>query len=77
MRFKNVLGSTHVVEKLLFSMFSSILTLDLHLILGSFWTSWDPNGLILGSGWSSNAVLWSTYVSQTTFIFYDSFNSDF
>ena len=31
-----VLESTHVVEQLLFSMFSSILTYDLDLILGIF-----------------------------------------
>ena len=31
---KNVLGSTHVVELLSFSMFPSILTFDFDLILG-------------------------------------------
>ena len=31
---KTVLGSTHVVEQLSFSMFPSILTLDFDLILG-------------------------------------------
>ena len=31
---KNVLGSTHVVEQLLFSMFSSILTFYFDLYLG-------------------------------------------
>ena len=33
---KTVLGSTHVVEQLSFSMFPSILTFDFDLILGSF-----------------------------------------
>ena len=33
-----VLGSTHVVEQLSFSMFSSILTFDFYLTLGSFFT---------------------------------------
>ena len=33
---KTVLGSTHVVEQLLYSMFSSIVTIDSDLILGSF-----------------------------------------
>ena len=35
-----VLGSTHVVEQLSFSMFSSILTFDFDLILGSFLKFW-------------------------------------
>ena len=39
---KTVLGSTHVVEQLLFSMFSSILTFDFDLIFGSFLTFWGP-----------------------------------
>ena len=33
---RTVLGSTHVVEQLLFSIVPSILTLDFYLILGSF-----------------------------------------
>ena len=33
---RTVLGSTHVVEQLLFSIVPSILTLDFDLILGSF-----------------------------------------
>ena len=33
--FKNSLGSTHVLEQLLFSMFSSILTVDFDIIMGS------------------------------------------
>ena len=33
---KTVLGSTHVVEQLSFSMHSSIMTFDFDLILGSF-----------------------------------------
>ena len=45
-----VLGSTHVVEQLSFSMFPSILTFDFDIILGSFLTFWGPNGLFLGSG---------------------------
>ena len=45
-----VLGSTHVVEQLSFSMFPSILTFDFDLILGSFLTFWGPNGLFLGLG---------------------------
>ena len=34
----SVLGSTHVVEQLLFSMFPLILTFHFDLILGSFFT---------------------------------------
>ena len=45
---KTVLGSTHVLEQLLSSMFPSILTFDFDLILGSFYTFWGPNGLFLG-----------------------------
>ena len=43
-----VLGSTHVVEQLSFSLYLSILTFDFDLILGSFLTYWDLNGLFLG-----------------------------
>ena len=35
-RFKIVLGSTHIVQQLLFAMFPSILTFDFDLILGRF-----------------------------------------
>ena len=38
-----VLGSTHIVKKLLFSLFPSILTFDFDLILGLFFTFWGPN----------------------------------
>ena len=55
-RVQNRLGSTHEVERLLFSMFSSILTYDLDLIWGSFFTFWGPTELILGSGYGSNVV---------------------
>ena len=43
---KTVLGSTHVVKQLLFSIVASILTFDFDLILGSFLTFWDLNGLV-------------------------------
>ena len=33
---KTILGSTHVVEQLIFSIVPSILTFDFELILGSF-----------------------------------------
>ena len=45
-----VLGSTHVVEQISFSLFPSNPTLIFYLILGSFFTFWGPNGLILGPG---------------------------
>ena len=35
-----VLGSTHVVEQLLFSMLSSFLIFDFYLILGYFFLIW-------------------------------------
>ena len=57
-----VLGSTHVVEQLSFSMFSSILTFDFDLILGSFSTFLGSNGLILWLGWGLKTVLGSTHV---------------
>ena len=42
---KLFLGSTHVAEQLLFSIFPSILTFDFVLNLGSFLTFWGSNGL--------------------------------
>ena len=59
---KNVLGSPHVVEQLLFSLVPSILTFEFELILVSFLNFWGPNGLFLGSIWSSETVLGSTRV---------------
>ena len=67
---RTVLGSTHVVEQLSFSMIPSIPSFEFDLILGSFFTFWapnaqfwgsfliflGPNGLFLGSG--------STYVFE-------------
>ena len=52
---KAVLGTTHVVEQLLFSMFLSILFFSFDSILGSFWTFWGPNGF-LGQGGFKNCV---------------------
>ena len=57
-----VLGSTHVVEQLSFSMLASILTFDFDLIWEVFFTFWGPNGLLLGSMLSSETVLGSTHV---------------
>ena len=61
---KTVLGSTHVVKELLFSMFPSIQTFDFDLILGSFLSFWGPNGLFGGSGQGSKTVLGSTHVVE-------------
>ena len=47
---KTVLGSTHIVKQLSFSMFPSILTFDFDLILGSFLTFLGPDGLFLRLG---------------------------
>ena len=60
----NVLGSTHVVEQLSFSMFPSTLAFDFDLMLGSFLTFWGPNELFLGLGKGLNSVLGSTHVVE-------------
>ena len=51
------MGSTHIVQQLLFSLFTSILTPDFDIILGLFLTFWGPNGLFLGSMGRSKTVL--------------------
>ena len=61
---KTVLGSTHIVEQLSFSMFPSILTFDFDLILGSFLTFWGPNRQFLRLGKGPNTVLGSTHVVE-------------
>ena len=48
LRSKTVLGSTHIVEQLSFSMLCSILTFEFDSILWLFFTFWGPNGLFLG-----------------------------
>ena len=48
-RRKTVLGSTHVVEQLLFFMFPLVMTFDFDLILESFSKVWASNGLFLRS----------------------------
>ena len=71
------MGSTHVVEQLLFSLFLSILTINFDLILGSFLTLWGRNGLFLGLGKGSKPVLESTHViEQLSFSTYVTLNSD-
>ena len=58
------MGSSHVVEQLLFSLLLSILTFDFNLILWSFLTFWGPNGLFLGLWTGSKTVLGSTHVVE-------------
>ena len=58
---KTVLGSTHVVEQLSFSMLPSILTFDFDLILGLFLTFWGPYGLFLGSDEGSK-LFWGVFM---------------
>ena len=58
------MGSSHVVEKLSFSLFLSTLTFDFGLILGSFLTFWGPNGLFLGLWKGAKTVLGSTHVVE-------------
>ena len=64
MGLDNFLGSTRIVEQLSFTMFLSILTFEFELILGSFFTFWGLNGLILGVEYGSTTVLGSTYVVE-------------
>ena len=67
---KIVLGPTHIVQHVLFSLFPSILAVDLDLILGLFWTflgTWAIFGLIVGF---KNCFGVHSFTS-TTFIFYD------
>ena len=59
-----VLGSTHVVEQLSFSMLSSILTFYFCLIWGNFFSFEGPNGLFLGLGEGSTNVFGSTHVVE-------------
>ena len=59
---KIVLGPTHIVQHLSFSLFPSILAVDFDLIFGLFWTVFGPNGLVLGSMWGSKTVLGSTHL---------------
>ena len=56
------MGSTHIVQQLLFALFPSIKTFDFDLILGSFLTFWDPNRLFLGLGKGANTVSGATHV---------------
>ena len=55
---KTVLGVTHVVEQLSFSMFPSILTFDFDLILLSFLTFWGPNVLLFGDFGGVKKLSW-------------------
>ena len=55
-----VLGSTHIMQQLLFSLFPSILMFDFDLILGLFLTFLGPNGRFLGS----KTILGSTHVAE-------------
>ena len=59
-----VLGSTHIVQQLLFSLFLSILTFDFDLILGSFFALGGSNGLFFGLRWGSITVLGTTQVVE-------------
>ena len=54
---ENFLGSTHVVEQLLFSLFLSILTFDFDSNLGSFFNIWALTGYFLGWG-RAQQLIW-------------------
>ena len=62
--FKNGFGCTNVVEQLLFSMFSSIITFIFYLILRLFLTCWCPHGLFLWPDKGPKTVLDSTTVVE-------------
>ena len=64
MCLKTVFGSTHVVEKLSFCMFPSVLIFGFYLILGSFLTFWGPNGLFFWVGVVFKTILGSTHVVE-------------
>ena len=74
---KTVLGSTHVVEQLLFSIVPSILTFDFDLILGSFFTFWGHNGLFMVPGQDSKTGFRSTHVVEQLLFHMFSLNSNF
>ena len=75
------MGSTHVVEQLLYYKVPSILTFDFDFIVGSFLTFWGPNGLFWGLAWGLKNVLVSAYiVEQLSFSMFSSiltFDFDF
>ena len=73
---KTVLGSTPVVEQILFSMFSSIMTFDFDLILRSFLTFWGPNGLFFWVGVGFENCMGVYSCGRSTFVLYVSVNSD-
>ena len=54
----------NVVEQLIFSMFTSVMTFDFDLILGLFLSFWSANGLFLRSVYGSKTVLRSTHIVE-------------
>ena len=63
---KKFLGSTHIVEQLSFSMFLSILTFELDLILGSFLLF----GALMGYGVGYDNCFGVYSCSWITFLFH-------
>ena len=59
-----VLGSTHIVQQLLFSLFPPILMFHFDLILGLLLTFLGANGLFFGLMWGSKTILGSTHVVE-------------
>ena len=74
---KTVLGSTHVMEQLLFPIVLLILTFDFDLILGYFFYFLGPLWAIFGARVGFKKCFGVYSRSLTNFIFYSSFNSDF
>ena len=73
---KTVLGSTHVLEQLLFSIVPSIMTFDIYLSLGSFFPFWALKGYFWGRGraqklfWVSLYRLITFFLSFALFLLY-------
>ena len=59
-----VLGSTHIVQQLLFFLLPPILTFDYDSIWGSFLTFWGLNGLFLGPMLGQKTLLVSIHVVE-------------
>ena len=74
---KPVLVSTHVGEQFSFSLIIPVLGFKFDSNLRSFLAFWGPDGLFFWLSYGLKTVFGCYSCSLTTFILYDSFNSDF
>ena len=65
---KIVLGPTHIVQHLLFSLFPSILAVDFDLILGLIWTFWALMGYV-GAQCGVKKMFWGPLIYLDNFHF--------